>query len=222
MQKIMVGQKMFDIDNFADECPHCHHAINAGVISSTVNNAENIIDMVIRCPRLACMRISIAVYKREMMNAIEMAKGFRLRYLHPRNPVDPVFSEHVAKVSPQYVEIFTQASKAEAFGLGDIAGVGYRKALEFLVKDYCISKNPESEEEIKAKFLGRVIDNHVDNVNIKQCAKRAVWLGNDETHYVRVWIEKDIKDLKLLIQLTVGWIEQEILTDILLKDMQHG
>jgi hypothetical protein len=222
MIKVKIGTEYYDLSQYPDECSHCHHAIKAEVISTTLVAAYNVIDMVFACPRYSCKRVSIAVFKRETINALEKGKGFQLRSLHPSNPVDPKFSEHVAKVSPQYVEIFKQASKAEAFGLGEIAGVGYRKALEFLVKDYCITKNPDKEEEIKAKFLGRVIDNHVDNVNIKQCAKRAVWLGNDETHYVRVWVEKDIKDLKLLIQLTVGWIEQEILTEILMKDMQQG
>jgi hypothetical protein len=33
------------------------------------------------------------------------------------------------------VEIAQQASDAEQYGLDQIAGVGYRKALEFLIKD---------------------------------------------------------------------------------------
>lgn len=220
MVKIKIGPAYYDFNQFPDECPHCHHAIKAEVISTTVDSTDNTVDMAFMCPRYTCRRVSIAVFKREMVNPIERGGVFQLRLLYPRNPIDPVFSEHVAKVSHQYVEIFTQASKAEAFGLEEIAGVGYRKALEFLVKDYCITKNPEKEEEIKAKFLGVVIDNYVDNQNVKQCAKRAVWLGNDETHYVRKWIEKDISDLKGVIKLVVGWIEQEIQTEILLKDMQ--
>lgn len=65
-----------------------------------------------------------------------------------------------------------------------------------------------------------MIDNFVANENVKQCAKRAIWLGNDETHYVRKWVDKDIKDLKLLIQITVSWIQQEVITKRLLEDMQ--
>lgn len=220
MSKVMIGQKIFNVDNYPDQCPHCHHAINAGVISSTINGSERIIDMVIRCPRLACMRTSIAVFRRENENAVEMGKVFQLRYQYPRNPVDPVFSEHVAKLSPQYVEIFTQANKAEAFGLEEIAGVGYRKALEFLVKDYCITKLPDKEEDIKKLMLGPVIQSYVDNENIKKCAQRATWLGNDETHYVRRWVDKDINDLKGVTKLVVAWIEQEIQTEILLREMQ--
>ena len=40
----------------------------------------------------------------------------------------------------------------------------------------------------------------------------ATWLGKDETHYVRIWNDKDIEDLKMLMQLTVYWISRELLT----------
>jgi hypothetical protein len=220
MVKVKIGTEYYDLSQFPDECSHCHHAIKAEVISTTLNAANNIVDMVFSCPRHTCKRVSIAVFKREMINAVERGKGFQLRFLHPTNPVDPEFSEHVSKVSPQYVEIFTQASKAEAFGLEEIAGVGYRKALEFLVKDYCITKHPDKEEDIKTQMLWPVIKNYVDNQNVKQCAQRATWLGNDETHYVRKWVEKDINDLKGVIKLVVGWIEQEIQTEILMREMQ--
>lgn len=220
MVKVKIGNEYYDLSQFPDECTHCHHAIKAEVISTTINMGHSIVDMVFSCPRHTCLRVSIAVFIREMINPLEKAKGFRLRYILPRNPVDPVFSEHVAKVSPQYVEIFTQASKAEAYDLGEIAGVGYRKALEFLVKDYCITKYPDKEEDIKKIMLGPVIQNYVDNQNIKKCAQRATWLGNDETHYVRKWVDKDINDLKGVIKLVVAWIEQEIQTEILLREMQ--
>lgn len=220
MVRIRIAQQYYELSQFPDECPHCHHAIKPENVASNINMTLSIIDMVFTCPRHTCLRTSIAVFKCEMINPLERAKGFQLRYLHPTNPVDPVFSEHVAKVSPQYVEIFTQASKAEAFGLEEIAGVGYRKALEFLVKDYCITKHPDKEEDIKTQMLWPVIKNYVDNQNIKQCAQRATWLGNDETHYVRKWVEKDINDLKGVIKLVVGWIEQEIQTEILMREMQ--
>ena len=48
---------------------------------------------------------------------------------------------------------------------------------------------------------------------VKSCAEKAVWLGNDETHYERKWENKDINDLKLLIKLTLHHIEAEILTE---------
>ena len=57
---------------------------------------------------------------------------------------------------------------------------------------------------------------------VKQVAARAVWLGNDETHYLRKWEGKDLQDLKKLIALTVHWIEMEELTEAVMKDMPEG
>ena len=59
----------------------------------------------------------------------------------------------------------------------------------------------------------------MEDARIKEVAKRAAWLGNDETHYVRIWEEKDVSDLKQLINLTVRWIENEIETRQLLENM---
>ncbi len=41
-----------------------------------------------------------------------------------------------------------------------------------------------------------------------------------ETHYIRKWEDKDVDDLKLLIRLTVNWIESHILTAQYTKEMK--
>ena len=50
-------------------------------------------------------------------------------------------------------------------------------------------------------------------------AKGATWLGNDETHYVKKWENKDITDLKNLIDLTLAWIGLELKTEEYTNDM---
>lgn len=45
---------------------------------------------------------------------------------------------------------------------------------------------------------------------------------HDETHYVRLWENKELKDLKLLIDLTRHWIEMELITKELIIDMPEG
>ena len=106
-------------------------------------------------------------------------------------------------------------------GLNQICGVGYRKALEFIIKDYLLMNisDESKRDSIRKKFLGNCIKEDVSSTNIKEVAKRAVWLGNDETHYTRIWIEKDVSDLKHLIDLTIRWIENEIETQRLLASM---
>jgi hypothetical protein len=50
-------------------------------------------------------------------------------------------------------------------------------------------------------------------------AKRAVWLGNNQTHSNRRWINKDVQDLKTLIELAHHWNVAEYLTQEALKSM---
>jgi hypothetical protein len=71
-------------------------------------------------------------------------------------------------------------------------------------------------------LLGKCISTYITNDMIQLTASRAVWLGNDETHFVRRWIEKDLKDLKLLIGLTVRWIEMEKMTQEIIGNMPTG
>jgi hypothetical protein len=215
-----VDSRPFSVDRHPDECPYCHHAVNAKFLIAIFIDGGRGIDAAYRCPKHDCSRLFVAIFRRMQSSSVGYAEHGTLQRTFPANPVAPSVPDEVVKISPQFVEIFTQASKAEAFGLGEIAGVGYRKALEFLVKDYCVTKSPRKEDDVKKRPLAQVIEAYVDNENIKQCAKRAVWLGNDETHYVRTWVDKDIRDLKLLIKLTVGWIEQAIITELLIEDMQ--
>jgi len=100
-----------------------------------------------------------------------------------------------------------------------VAGPGYRKALEFLVKDFLIKLTPEEEKTIKATFLGSLIRERVKDQNLRACAERAAWLGNDETHYNRIWKDADIEDLKNLITLTTNWIISQTMTEEYLKKM---
>jgi hypothetical protein len=130
-------------------------------------------------------------------------------------------SPFIEPISPSFYEIFDQARSAENHRLLEIAGVGYRKSLEFLIKDYLMSRTDDSgrREEIKRKMLGACIADYITDDRIKSVAEPAAWLGNDETHYVRRWEGHDVTDLKQLIDLAVKWIEMELETDEALASM---
>ena len=105
------------------------------------------------------------------------------------------------------MEIYNEAKAAEEMKLLQIAGAGYRKAFEFLVKDFCINEQPDDAKRtaaITSSSLMAVIQTHVRNADIQAAAsaERAAWLGNDETHYSRKWKGKDRDDLKALIAIT--------------------
>jgi len=202
------------IDKIPDECPICHKKIRPiqGQAFLNTKPLNNILEVVYRCPDENCRNIFIGFY-------FENGGIYYYKLSKPYEFIPREFSEIINSISPDFVKIYNQAYAAEQAGLNVICGAGYRKALEFLIKDYLISKNHDDAEKIKKEFLGSLIDKRVDRQQIKVAAKRAVWLGNDETHYERKWQDKEIKDLKALIELTLHWIEDDKLTEKFLKEM---
>lgn len=225
MPTIEVNRKRYEYNMDPDHCPICHHGVMPKQLSA--NNIErsemqgDILQIVYVCPRSKCQMVFIGTYRQNIGYNRHYPQGAHiLKYTEPYRVEPPKVPDEIKKISPGYVELLSQSAAAEAHQLNQIAGTGYRKALEFLIKDYTISINPKEKEEIEKSFLGVCIDNFVSDENIKACAKRAAWLGNDETHYVKKWIEKDIDDLKKLIRLTEAWILNCVLTQNYLKDMK--
>lgn len=105
-----------------------------------------------------------------------------------------------------------EAEAARHMRLDQVAGPGYRKAFEFLIKDYAKTLAPDREREIEEAFSGNVVKDYIRDRRIQAVAKRALWLGNDETHYLKKWTSHGINDLITLIRLTIGWIEIERLS----------
>ena len=95
--------------------------------------------------------------------------------------------------------------------------MGYRKALEFLVKDYAIKNNSDEEQEIKEMYLADCIKKYIANPRAEAVIERTVWLGNDQTHYVKLHDDKDLDDLKALLNLSLSYIIMELQTDEAMK-----
>jgi hypothetical protein len=125
-------------------------------------------------------------------------------------------------LSPDFYEIYNQAQKAERSDWVLVAGPGYRKALEFLIKDYACNLHPDEIEKIRKMELGPCIQQYMINPLVKDTAQRAAWLGNDETHYLRKWEGKDLQDLKELLQLVTTIIHSELQYHKMKTDMPEG
>lgn len=196
------------VTQFSIECPFCHSKINPNYLCLDERS------IYASCPNSMCNKHFV----------LSQDRDGRFVIVEPNACAESKeFGEIINSISPQFVSIYNQAYHAEQMRLDQICGVGYRKALEFLIKDYLISKETDEQvvENIKKKFLGNCIQENVQNDNIKNVAKRAVWLGNDETHYVRQWEDKDVQYLKKLIDLTVRWIENEIETEQVLQEFNR-
>ncbi len=183
-----------------DHCPACHKHVNptlsASYLDGTGNKAYKL-TRVYRCPNADCGSVFLGLYTgvRNQERYIDEYSHYELWTAQPGTPIPPEIPDSIIGVSPTFVQVHEQAAAAEHYGLSEICGVGYRKALEFLVKDYLISIAESSdydEETIKNKLLSACISDHIDDARVKELARRAAWLGNDETHYVRKWEGKDL------------------------------
>lgn len=213
------------IDHYPDTCPVCHTAIDPIPLNAYLSGESRPYDslnIVCRCPRIKCDRIFLAVYnwisRRGDVDAMAYSHACPISYK------TTILHDTIGKISPAFITIYAQAEHAETLGLKEICGAGYRKALEFLVKDFIISpasKIDTKAGEVKKTFLGVCIEKYIDDNKIKKFAKLATWLGNDETHYYRKWEDKDLADLKRLIHLTINAIDNELVGDEYMKSMKE-
>lgn len=189
------------------KCPLCHCSFGGNYLSAHFVPHSDDCDYDVIYATYFCNNCS-SCFSAEY---VEMAYNtFKLTGTVPFYPERQKFSDYISKISPRFVEIYNEALQAESEGLNEICGLGYRKALEFLVKDYLVNLQPDNYEEIIKSPLGSVIKCKIDNNNIKILAERSAWLGNDETHYIRKHEEYNIQDLKKFLLATATYIDSEL------------
>ncbi len=187
---------------FPDKCPICHaHGEMEVAVTSAMPGHS--VQVVYRCAFSGCRSFFIGSYD---------SVGGKLLNYKPQKSDPNVIPSSVRDLSPSFVSIYREAEDAKSHGLYQIAGPGYRKAFEFLVKDYAKSLDPVKSEQIENMFSGKVVNEFISDPRIQMVAKRALWLGNDETHYLRKWAEHDLDDLITLIRLAINWVEIERLS----------
>lgn len=205
------------IINETEICPLCAHSLKPTLLNShIIKDNENIPLFYASYFCAHCYDIFIAKYSnfdKQVINSKTHITFSKLEYVAPTKFKKHEFEPCINEVSPNFVNIYNQALEAEHYKLDQIAGVGYRKALEFLIKDFLVLQFPDSAEKIKKTSLGNCINNHIESPQLKIVASRASWLGNDQTHYIQDFKDKDIADLKKLITLSVHWITMIYLTN---------
>lgn len=197
-------------------CPRCGTTFNGEIIAarnSTVcrssyrNPFSDLVTLYALhyCP--ACENAFMGVYHGVERDPLELKEIF------PLKSKQVTFSQGIVDFSPNFVEIYNEAYDAECQGLTNICGMGYRKALEFLVKDFLTHKSPEEKDEIVKAPLATLINNRIENDKLKALASRTTWLGNDETHYYRLHENRDLQDMKKFLHAFVTFLDAELALD---------
>ncbi len=202
-----------------NECPWCYSKISPNIIGQNtfdyyVNTKSFQGSLLLECPN--CKNHFHKSYDLEF----GVNSNFTSKPLHkspvPRSNFE--YPKEVDTICPEFEKIISQTTHAEGLGLDHLAGIGYRKGIEFLVKDYLIELKNFEREKIESKQLGQCIRD-IEDYRIQTLAKAATWIGNDETHYSRKH-DRNINDMKrflhaltLLVSLEKSVIDAEEFVD---------
>ena len=215
-----IARAALDINDYPDTCPLCHKGIEPIFRYAWLDNER--VAILFQCPKSRCHQVFVSMYTKNDLAYMGGPDIFDYRGSAPWKPQEHIFPGEITAISKTFCETYNESEEAERRDLKNICGAGYRRALEFLIKDYLINVNGGDPEILKEKPLGACIDEDIDDKNIRESAKRAAWLGNDQTHYYRKWEDKDLSDLKNLIGLTVNWIHNVCLTRKIMEEMPEG
>lgn len=197
----------YDVE-LPDTCPVCHKGGAQIQLGPAFMIGERYFRAVFRCPMNDCSNVYFATYL--------PGQPSTLLRTEPGMPEPYEVSERIQGLSPKFAPIVRQAHKADQDGLDLIAGPGYRKALEFLVKDYLINfkfKDDSGNQDLVRKSLLGVCIKMLPGAALQKLAARCTWIGNDETHYEPKFPEYDLNDVKALLRLTVREVDNELEAD---------
>ena len=214
-----VDIKLFDSEQIEDAkvstsveiestCPICHKAgkpeyANGCLIRSFNEKEKPLLFTVWYCTN--CKQYYVSLY--HMKSSLKNVEK-DVRYPYPKEIEEGLIPQDVKDKYPDFSKIFSEASKCEKQGLFTIAGTGYRKALEFLVKDYLQKEQNLTKEAIGECRLEKCCQK-IEFEPIQKLANAATWLGNDETHYVVKHPEYDIDQMKSFLYALISSIHNK-------------
>ena len=214
-QKIKINNKYTISVYKTSKCNYCNKGIDLIFCKSFIADfySEKILCVLYKCP--ICQQLIICKYNLQLGLYDTMLGG-------PIPPFETLggsgvsqeFSSEINELSPSFIKIFNDAYRAEQVGLTEVVGLGYRRAFEFLIKDYAIGKeNDEAKKEnIKKMQLSQVVNTYFPDGEVKDLLVRAAWIGNDFSHYESRHLNIKLEDLRQLVLISVSKIDESIKT----------
>jgi hypothetical protein len=161
-------------------CPNCGIGNNptSSLIGSSTTQGGKVYNMLHLCPSCNKNHFTIQKY-------INLEDKTTMLLVYPNKviiDIDPVFIKH----APRFVEFYSEAVEAEKMGLVNIAGTGYRSAIECLIKDYALAFELDDKEYLSdPKFsFNNAIDKYLKNDELLKGTVHFIRkVGNGYTHW---------------------------------------
>jgi len=129
-----------------DHCPMCHCGISPNYLKHNYNYDEELFSIYYECTR--CRKTFLAYYDKPSDKMGEPSNY----ELYPKFAKEREFEKEIIELSPVFVKVYNQAIEAEEKELDELAGMGYRKALEFIIKDFCILNTQIKRRKLKKNY----------------------------------------------------------------------
>ena len=187
-------------------CPHCG-AYQDGILSTRTlfEKQDNYRFGVISYKCTHCAKFYLVTYRIDLSAKIAEFVGF-----YPTQTVtyeNAVLQEYF----PRFIDSYNQALRAELRGDIELSAVGYRQALECLIKDYAIQELGMDRADVSNKKLVKAIAEYLGESDLAATADVVRILGNDYAHYERRYPEHDFALLKRYMEIFVKLVETKLL-----------
>lgn len=182
-------------------CPHCGFGTDAPFAKKDVYSYNGHYLLVATCTCTSCGKHFFFVCE------YDSGKENYDPIVYPNIDFTPYSNEILEKISSRFIDMYNQALQSEFHKNLELAAIGYRSALEILVKDYAIKELGQNPEEVSSKKLCSAIGTYLNQEELVKTADVIRILGNDYTHYKRKYPQHDFELLKGYMEIFLKQIE---------------
>ena len=196
---------------FPDKCPFCHKDIKENMRQAS--SPVKIGNFYYRSEIHACFHCSMPLFSYRECFFPEFDEKTRIIQTFPLPTPSVSIPPHVAHLSPDASQTYSQAIQAQEFGYDRLVGAGLRKTLEWLMFDYLVKLKGIPASDLESKRLVdliKMVAGHNQNQYTDICAKLIRLYGNDHVH---LFPKTDLSDDEIItaFQILFEIIEAEII-----------
>lgn len=183
------------------KCPHCHFSNQPTLNANYVYKYDEGYLQVFSWICTHCSKYYTTGHTRKDSDDKDSQFLFIFPSLQPRE-----FDKLISDLSPRFIEIYQEANWSEQQGNFTVAGMGYRLALEILVKDYAIIELGLSEDDVAKKSLFNAIEEYLPSAEQVAAADVVRLKGNDYAHYKEKFDNVEFEDMKFYLDTLIDSI----------------
>ena len=129
-------------------CPHCGVSVDAVLGERSVISVDHSYILSSACKCTACGKTFFFSCRRIQSSNAQS----QIVAIWPTSD-SPYTNDNLSTISPRFINMYNQALRSESKGDIELAAIGFRSALEILVKDFAVNELKIAVSEVSKKSL---------------------------------------------------------------------